>query len=154
MKKNGRENDLHDGDEEEVGEDLGEEELGAGGGRHALRVEDLMADFARPGLVERGDRGEQGGDAEDAAGDSREKAPRGSKASEKSTTTRSAKKSMELMASLERHSMRRSRVRGGEEVGSGHESRKQGIGIREQAHWIHLVRSVMVVGASDSAALR
>jgi hypothetical protein len=40
-----------------------------------------------------------------------ENAPRGSKASENSTTTSSAKKSMELMASRERHSMRRSLTR-------------------------------------------
>src|SRR5580692_11085417 len=40
-----------------------------------------------------------------------ENAPRGEKASEKRTTTRSAKKSMELTASRERHSMRRSLTR-------------------------------------------
>ena len=67
--EDGRENDLHDGDEEKVGQHLGEEQLGAGRGRHALRVEHLMADFARPGLVERADRGEHGGHAEHAAGD-------------------------------------------------------------------------------------
>src|SRR5271165_869169 len=40
-----------------------------------------------------------------------ENAPRGEKASENSTTTRSAKNSMELIASRERHSMRRSLTR-------------------------------------------
>ena len=40
-----------------------------------------------------------------------EKAPRGSKAIEKSTTTSREKKSMETMASSERHSMRRSLTR-------------------------------------------
>ena len=63
------EEQLDDGDEEEVGEDFGEEEFGAGGGSHALGVEDLMADFAGPGLIEGADRGEHGGHAEDAAGD-------------------------------------------------------------------------------------
>jgi hypothetical protein len=60
---------LDDGDEEEVGEDFGEEELSAGGGSHALGVEDLMADFAGPGLVEGADGGEHGGYTEDSAGD-------------------------------------------------------------------------------------
>src|ERR1700677_2166752 len=40
-----------------------------------------------------------------------ENAPRGEKASEKRTTTSRAKKSMELTASRERHSMRRSLTR-------------------------------------------
>src|SRR5580658_5072712 len=40
-----------------------------------------------------------------------ENAPRGEKAREKRTTTSSAKKSMELTASRERHSMRRSFMR-------------------------------------------
>ena len=66
--EDGREDDLDDGDEEEVGQHLGEKHFGAGGGGHALRVEHLMADFAGPGLVEGADRGEHGGHAEHAAG--------------------------------------------------------------------------------------
>ena len=65
----GREYDLDDGDEYEVGDGLGEVELGARRRDHALRVHDLMADFAGPGLIESGDGSEHGGDAENAAGD-------------------------------------------------------------------------------------
>ncbi len=65
----GRENDLDDGDEEEVGDGFGEVELCAGRRNHALRVHDLVADFAGPGLIESADRGEHGGHAKDAAGD-------------------------------------------------------------------------------------
>ena len=66
--EDGREDDLHDGDEEKVGQHLGEKHVGAGDGSHALRVENLVADFARPGLIEGADRGEHGGHAEHAAG--------------------------------------------------------------------------------------
>ena len=77
MKKNGARIDLHDGDEEKVGDDLGQEELRAGRGNHALRVHDLVANLARPGLIERADRSEHGGHAQHAAGDLlRELAPR------------------------------------------------------------------------------
>ena len=41
----------------------------AGGGGHALGVEDLVANFASPCLVESADGGEHGGYAEDTAGD-------------------------------------------------------------------------------------
>jgi hypothetical protein len=65
----GREDDLDDGDEEEVGDGFGEVELGARRRDHALRIHDLVADFAGPGLIEGGDGSEHGGHAEDAAGD-------------------------------------------------------------------------------------
>ena len=65
----GREDDLDDGDEEKVGKNLGEVKLCAGRGDHTLRVHDLVADFAGPGLIERADRGEHGGHAENAACD-------------------------------------------------------------------------------------
>jgi len=67
--EDGGEDDLHDGDEEEVGDDLGEIEFRAGSGRHALGVDDLVADFAGPCLIEGADGREHGGDGEHAAGD-------------------------------------------------------------------------------------
>ena len=65
----GREDELDDRDEEKVGDGFGEVELGTGRRDHALRVHNLMADFAGPGLIESADRGEHGGHAEDSAGD-------------------------------------------------------------------------------------
>ena len=49
---------LNDRDEEEVGEHFGQEEVRARGGGHALGIENLVADFAGPGLVEGAHGGE------------------------------------------------------------------------------------------------
>src|ERR1039457_740184 len=64
-----RQDYLDDGDKEEVRNYLGEEQLCAGAGGHALGIDDVVADLACPGLIECAHRGEHGGDAEDAAGD-------------------------------------------------------------------------------------
>ncbi len=67
--EDGGEDELDGGDEDEVGEGFAEEEGGGRGGRHALGVEDAVALLAGPGLVERGEGGEEEGEPEDAAGD-------------------------------------------------------------------------------------
>ena len=67
--EDGGEDGFDDEDEEEVGEGFAEEERGGRGGRHAVGVEDVIAQLAGPGLVERGDGGEEERDPEDAAGD-------------------------------------------------------------------------------------
>jgi len=66
--KDGAEDELNEGDEEEVGEDFGEKEGCSVGGGHAQGVDDLMADFAGPGLIESRNAGEERGYAEDSAG--------------------------------------------------------------------------------------
>src|ERR1035441_3489830 len=57
-KEKRRQNDLDNGDKKEIRQHFGQIKLRAGSGNHALRIHHLMADFARPGLVERADRGE------------------------------------------------------------------------------------------------
>ena len=57
------------GDEEQVGDRLAEEERRGRRGRHPLRVEHAIALLAGPGLVERGDRGEEERHPENSAGD-------------------------------------------------------------------------------------
>ncbi len=107
----GREDDLDDGDEEKVGDGFGEEEFCARRRDHALRVHDLVADFAGPGLIEGVTEANMVATQRTPPAICCENAPRGSKAMEKSTTTRPEKKIMEIMASRVRHSMRRSLAR-------------------------------------------
>ena len=68
MAKSGARTDLHHGHEDKVGNHFGQKERGSRGGRHALRIQHLVTQFARPGLIERGHGSEQGRDAKDAPG--------------------------------------------------------------------------------------
>ena len=55
-------------DEDEIGDHLGQKERGGRRRGHALRIQHLVAKFARPRLVQRGDGSEQGSHTEDSTG--------------------------------------------------------------------------------------
>jgi len=67
--KDRRQQELDDRNKHKICQHLGEKQLRAWRRSHALRVENLVANLARPGLVERAHRSEHGGHAQDAAGD-------------------------------------------------------------------------------------